>query len=139
MRFRHFILNEADPIGGPPPGGPPMGGPPPGGPPGLGGPPPGGPPGLGGPPMGGPPGLGAPPMGGPPMGGPPGAGAAPDEPPTIPKHANVWDVLDHILNKKPLEHEKKLQAQSAKQDAQQNAMSGMMDPTAMMGGPALMS
>ena len=119
MRFRHFfVLNEADPAGAPP-GGPPMGGPP----------------GLGGPPMGGPPGLGGPPMGGPPG----GMGAAPNEPPTIPKNADVWDVLDHILNKKPLEHDKKIQAQSSAQDAQQDPMASTMDPATMMGGPALMS
>jgi hypothetical protein len=42
------------------------------------------------------------------MDGPPGMGGSPgmggqDNTPIIPKTANVWDVLDHILNKKPLD------------------------------------
>jgi hypothetical protein len=88
MRFRQFyLLTEADPMGGMGGGAPPMGGPPGGAPP-MGG-------GMGGDPMGG--GMGAPPGGG------GGAGAQP----TIPQHADVWDVLDAILNHKPLPEENK--------------------------------
>ncbi len=64
--------------------------------------------GLGGNPMGG---MGDP-MGG--MGGAPMGGApmpASNEPPVIPRNADVWDVLDHILNKTPLTHDEKLERQ----------------------------
>lgn len=82
MQFKTFL--EA-PMGGPPPGG--MGGPPP-----MGGgmDPMGGMGGGLGDPMGG---MGGPPMGG--MGGPP-------QNPSIPKDADVWTVLDSILNHKKL-------------------------------------
>jgi len=79
MKFRDFLLIEQDPAGVGPPGGmsSPMGGAPPMGDP-----------------MGG---MGAPPMG----------GGAPmnQEPPPIPQYADVWDVLDAILNHKSLENE----------------------------------
>lgn len=106
MRFHEFLfLTENDPMGGAP-GAPPlggMGGPAPGGPPPIGGAPPGG--ALGG--MGGDPMGGA--FGG--MGGPPGGGMASpqSEPPVIPRYADVWDVLDHLLNKKPLKHDQQKQ------------------------------
>lgn len=100
MQFKTFL--EA-PMGGPPPGGgmgapPPMGGMDPmGG--GMGGGPPmgGGMDPMGG--MGG--GLGDPMggMGGPPMGG--GMGGPPQNP-SLPKDADVWTVLDSILNHKKL-------------------------------------
>ena len=80
MKFKTFIINEQEPAGASPMGGPP----------GLGGGPP---------PMGGPPGLGGGPDlgGGAPMGGSP---SAQNEPPLIPKLANVWNVLDSILGTK---------------------------------------
>jgi len=87
--FRKF-LNE-DAMGGAPP----MGGAPGGD---MGAPPPGGAPPMGMDPMGGM--GGAPPMGG--MGDPMGGGGGVDTPP-IPQFADVWDVLDAILNNKPLE------------------------------------
>jgi hypothetical protein len=143
MRFRHFILLEQDPMGGAP-GGDPMGG-------GMGGPP------MGGDPMGGgpPPGMGSggDPMGGG-MGGPPMGGAAPTppEPQPIPQHADVWTVLDSILNGNPIAQEEKLKKyQSQKsQLSDQNAspppggpppgMGSGGDPMGGgMGGPALMS
>lgn len=93
------------PMGGDPPGGDPMGGMSP-----MGGAPPGGDP------MGGMPPMGADPMGGAPPGGAPGG----QMPPTIiPKHADVWAVLDHILNRKPLEHDKQLKNQQSQQPPQQ--------------------
>ena len=118
MNFRNYLLNEEDPIGGPPGGG--LGGPPSlGGPPGggLGGPPSlGGPPGMGGPPpslggLGGPPSLGGPPG----MGGPPG-GTPQSEPPVIPKNANVWDVLHHLLYHIPFKDDKKQEKDNSGQD-----------------------
>jgi hypothetical protein len=50
------------------------------------------------------------PMGGgmPPMGGAP---AGPPEPPVIPQNADVWDVLDAILNHKPLKHDEEMEKQ----------------------------
>ena len=77
MKFKEFLLSEQDPMmGGAPPMGDPM---------------------MGGvPPMG-----GAPPMGDPMMGGAP---ATPTQQQiVIPKEADVWEVLDAILNNKPLE------------------------------------
>lgn len=107
-------------MGAPPMGGDPMGG-------GMGGPP------MGGDPMGG---MGAPPMGGDPM-----MGGGQPEPPPVPAFADVWDVLDHLLNQKPLEHEEKQQAQQQQQAEQPppDPNAGMMppDPTGMgqgMGG-----
>src|SRR5690606_25992884 len=88
------------------------------------------------PPMGGDPmagGMGgAPPMGGDPMGGgmpmPPGGIQMPEnKPPVIPKYADVWDVLDHILNQKPLEHDADVQRQQAN-DANQSADQGLPPP-----------
>ncbi len=75
-------------------------------------------------------GMGGPPMGGGPMG--PGAGA-PMPPPVIPKHADVWDILDSLLNHKPLEHEK--QAAQQKNNPPAPPMGPAMGPQ----GPALMS
>jgi hypothetical protein len=49
------------------------------------------------------------------MGGmPPPAGGAPPgppEPPVIPQNADVWDVLDAILNRKPLKHDEEMEKQ----------------------------
>lgn len=95
---------------------------------------------------------GAPPMGGPPMGGPMGA-PGPAEPPPIPKYANVWDVLEAILQHKPLDHDKKLQAEKQRKMQQPppmppmpgQDMGGMMPPGtqppmgAAAGQPHLMS
>lgn len=105
MRFRKFILlTEQDPLGGaggtPPMGGGPMGAPPMGNAPG----------GIGGDPLGG--GMGAPPMPGGASGGP-----APNTPPIIPRNADVWDVLDSILNHKTLKHDKQIQQQNANDSA----------------------
>jgi hypothetical protein len=112
MRFREFVFNE-EPMdmggGAPPMGGDPMGGAPP----------------MGGDPMGG--GMGMDPMGGgmaPPMGG------GEQEPPPVPIFADVWDVLDSILNQKPLEQEELL-AQQQQQQAEQppaDPMAGGMPP-----------
>ncbi len=134
MKFRHFILlSENDPLGGAgaAPGAPaadPMAA---------------GAPSM--PPAGAPP-MGAPPGGDPMMGGgmpPPGGMAPSSEPPVIPKHADVWDVLDHILNKRPLEHDKQLKQQKDQKDQPDpNAMGAgappPMDPSQMGGGQALM-
>lgn len=73
---------------------------------------------------GGPPGMGGgDPMGG--MGGMPGM-AAPTgpKPQPIPQHADVWEVLDSIMQHKPIEQEKKLEkykAQKPEIDAQNSA------------------
>ena len=94
-------LNE-EPMGMPPGGmGGPPGGMPGGGPPGMSMPPGG----MGGPPMGGGlPGLGGPPgMGGPPMGG---GGAAPMEPAKQIRPNTVWEILEKILNGKPIDDKK---------------------------------
>jgi hypothetical protein len=101
----------------------------------------GGPPG-GAPPMGG--GMGGDPMGGG-MGAPPGGGGGAGAQPTIPQHADVWDVLDAILNHKPLPEENK--DQQGGQDGQppmggpppmgggQPPMGGGMGAPPPMGGP----
>ena len=116
MNFKQFLLLEQDPMGGGAPMGDMMGGGAPPMDPGMGG-------GMG---MGGPP-MGMDPMGG--MGGPPMGGGA-EQPPAIPKEADVWDVLDAILNKKPLEAE-----QEPKQPAPQaDPMAGGMPPAPPMGG-----
>ena len=81
--------------------------------------------GMGGDPMAGG-GMGAPPMGMDPMGG--GMGGQP-EPPPVPSYADVWDVLDSILNQKPLEHEQQ------QQQAQQQAEEQPLDPNAGMMPP----
>lgn len=78
---------------------------------------------MGGDPMGG--GMGAPPGGG--MGG--GAGAQP----TIPQHADVWDVLDSILNHKILPQDEQPQ-----QPPQMGGGSPMMGGPPQMGGPPMM-
>ena len=95
MRFKEFILNEQDPLGGMggAPGGDPMGGmgAPPGGPGGM--PPP---PGGGGAPGGDPMGGG---MGGAPGGGAP-AGPIQAQVPVSMKDADIWTILDQILNNK---------------------------------------
>lgn len=107
-------MNEVDPAAGAPvPGGP--GAPP--ADPAAGAMPPGG-----APPMGGMP--GADPMMGGGMGMPPGGMAGPAEPPVIPKHADVWDVLDHLLNKKPLEHDKQMRQQKQTPPANPGPMGG---------------
>lgn len=66
---------------------------------------------MGGAPAGAGAGMPGDPMGG--MGGPPmGGGPMPQsEPPIIPKNADVWEVLDAILNHKPMEHDKKKKAE----------------------------
>ena len=61
MNFRNYLLNEEDPIGGPPGGG------------------------LGGPPV-------------------------------IPKNANVWDVLHHLLYHIPFKDDKKQEKDNSGQD-----------------------
>lgn len=95
--FREFLLNE-NPMGGmgdPAGGGAPLGADP-----------------MGGGAMGG----GMPPMGGGPMdpmgggmGGPPMGGGAPGGEQQVPVHikdADIWTVLDHLLNNKPLPKQK---------------------------------
>jgi hypothetical protein len=123
MRFRNFYLfTEADPAGGAPPGMPPAGGPPGMGPaPGM--PPAGG--GMGGDPMGG--GMGAPPGG---MGGPGAAGPQP----TVPAHADVWEVLEAILGNKPVKPQQQVPSGSGGPPPGGDPMGGMggMPP---MGGP----
>lgn len=100
MSFKQFLLNEVDPMGmggAMPP--PPMGGAAPPMPP-------------GGAPMGGPPpmgGMGDPMAGG--MGGPPMGGAAGGLQPQIPlqmKVADVWNVLQELLQDKASSKEKNL-------------------------------
>lgn len=128
LSFKKFLLNEEVPMGDPsstPLGADPMG---PGSPMG----------GMGGaPPMGG--GMG--PMGGgmggmgDPMGGMGGMGA-PDggqntQIPIDIKDADVWKVLDHIINKKPLPKKQEKPPMPGQQNPQQNPMGGMPDP---MGG-----
>jgi hypothetical protein len=129
MRFRQFyLLVENDPMGNagaPPAGGPPMGGAPPGGPLPMSDP-------MGG--MSGPPGMGAPLS---------ATGVSSNEPPAVPKNANVWDVLDSILNNKPLEHEKQKQQQQQKQSMGRNignlsSVGGSSDlGGSPMGGPPM--
>lgn len=129
MRFKQFFslseadamgagaLPMADPMGG---GAPPMGG-------AMGGMPPAG--GMGGDPMAG--GMGAPPGAAPPM--------SSSEPPVIPKHADVWSILDSILNHKPVMHDKKL-AQEKQQKAQQpdpSAAPPMPPPAGAPGQPPM--
>ena len=109
MNFRNYLLNEEDPIGGPPGGGL-------GGPPSLGGPPGGG--------LGGPPSLGGPPG----MGGPPG-GAPQSEPPVIPKNANVWDVLHHLLYHIPFKDDKKQEKDNSGQDKKIPPKNDAPDPS----------
>ena len=103
--------------GAPPMGADPMGG---GGP--LGADP------MGGAPMGG----GMPPMGGDPMGGGMGMGAPPAQPTqqvSVPiKDADVWEVLAHLIDKKPLPKQPKVEPVA--QD-QPDPMAGGMPP---MGG-----
>ena len=95
MKFKEFLLLEQDPMMGGAPMGAPMGGAP------MGDPMMGGAPPMGDPMMGGAPPMGDPMMGGAPMGGPP---AAPTQQQiVIPKEADVWEVLDAILNNKPIE------------------------------------
>jgi basic salivary proline-rich protein 1/2 len=116
MRFRqYFLLTEEDPAAGAPPMAAPSGLTPPAGAPPMGAPPPG----MGGDPMGG--GMGA----------PPGA-AGPAESPVIPQNANVWDVLDSILNHKPLKHDEDLKKQQ--QQKAQNPSPAGQSP---MGGPPM--
>jgi hypothetical protein len=55
-------------------------------------------------------------------------GGSPSEPPVIPRYADVWDVLDHILNKTPLEHDAKIEKQKSNEPK-----------SGAMGGSALMS
>ena len=88
MRFREFILLEQDPLGGGM--GSPLGAPPKDPMGGAGAPPPDP---MGGDPMGGG-GMGDP-MGGDPMGG-----EQKSQP--VPTHADVWDVLDSLLNNKEI-------------------------------------
>lgn len=121
MRFRQFIFLEQDPMMGGDPmagGAPPMGG------------------GMGGDPMGG----GAPPMGGmggDPMGGGMGMGAPPppaqgnNEAPAMPKTLDVWAVLDHILNNKPLPSKEAPKSQDDMMDGGDDMGGGDM----MGGGP----
>lgn len=103
---------------------------------------------MGGPPGGDPMGGmgGMPPMGGPPGMGGPGMGGGQPEPPPVPMHGDVWDVLDSLLNQKPLEQEKKLQSQ--KQNAALPPAGPNMAPPSQeaapppepaMGGPHLQS
>jgi len=116
MNFRNYLLNEEDPIGGPPGGL--------GGPPSLGGPPGGGlggPPSLGGPPMGG--------LGGPPMGGAPAGGMPQSEPPVIPKNANVWDVLHHLLYHIPFKDDKKQEKENSNQEKKTPPKNGAPEPS----------
>jgi len=119
MRFRDFIIIEEGPMdmGGAPMGGaPPMGGDPMGG-------------GMGGDPMGG----GMDPMAG---GAPPPMGGGEQEPPPVPQYADVWDVLDSLLNQKPLEQEEELAKQQQQQAEEPPAdPMGMAPPGGdMMGG-----
>ena len=137
MKFREFILNE-EPLGGG------MGGP-------IGDPmsDPGG-----GMPMGGDPMGGGMPMGGDPMGGGMGGGMdMQSDPPPIPQNADIWEILDSILNHKPLDHKEKLNQQQQSQEQppmpggemgmppmdgmQQPPMDGMQPP--MQQDPFLMS
>lgn len=121
MNFREFVLNEQDPMGmAGAPMGDPMGG-------GMGGPPMGGAPPMGDP-MGG--GMGDPMGGG--MGGPPMGGE--QEPPPIPQYANVWDVLDSILNHKPLDHEQQKQQQDQQGGGSAGDNPGGSDPAGVPGG-----
>lgn len=123
MRFRQYVLlTEADPMGGMGAGNPmgsmgagsPMGG-------------------MGAGPMGGTPPMAGGGMGGDPMAGgmgaPQGAAAGPPEPPVIPRNADVWQVLDSILNHKPLEHDKLFQKQQQEKQ-QKQAAQPMGDPMA---------
>ena len=115
MDFKSFLLNENDPMmGGMPGGDPMMGGVPPANDPMMGG-------GMGGPPMGG---MGMDPMGG--MGGPPMGGGMGGENPALPQEADVWEVLDSLLNNKPMKKEEKPQ-QAPPQ------MGGMNSPSPMGG------
>ena len=122
MRFKEYLIMEQDPLGG-----------------GMGAP-------LGAPPadpMGG---AGAPPadpmggMGGDPMGGmgmedPMGGGEPQTQP--IPTHADVWDVLDSILNNKEIEKVKPAQIVEPPQAG--GGMGGPpMDPMGGMGGDPMM-
>ena len=50
-------------------------------------------------------------MGAPPMGGGPAAAAPTQQQIVIPKEADVWEVLDSILNNKPLEDSDKKEQQ----------------------------
>jgi len=58
------------------------------------------------------------------MGG--GMGGGQPEPPPIPQYADVWDVLDSLLNQKPLEQEQQ------QQKAQQQPPEPPSDPNAAM-------
>jgi hypothetical protein len=128
MKFRqYFLLTENDPNGGMPPMGADPGAPPAAGAPPMAPPPPGG----GMPPMGADPMMGG-------MGSPPGGSIT--EPPVIPKHADVWAVLDHLLNKKPIEHDKQLKQQKS-QPPSPPPMGGMggMPPMNQQNPGSLMS
>ena len=77
-------------------------------------------------------------MGGAPMGGAPPMGGGEQEPPPVPQYADVWDVLDSLLNQKPLEQEEELAKQQQQQAEQPpvDPMGGMAPPPGgdMMGG-----
>lgn len=99
-------MSGNNPLGGGPMGSNPLGGP-------TGSNPMGADP-MGGGPMGGGP-MGADPMGS--MGGAPAA-SGPPQPPVIPRNADVWQVLDSILNHKTLEHDKLYQKQQSQAQQQ---------------------
>jgi hypothetical protein len=111
--FSQQLREDAMP---PAPGGaPPMPG---GGPPGLGGPMGGGmPPMGGGVPMGGPPGLGGPPMGG-------GAAPGATEPAKQIRPSSVWEILEKIVDGKPVDKLKKSGGQS-----NSNMIQGVAQPS----------
>jgi hypothetical protein len=79
--------------------------------------------------------MGGDPMGG--MGGPMGGSPVnvdSSEPLPIPQNADVWDVLDSILNNKTLDHEKELQQQ--KQKDQESESMPAAPPAPPMGQPS---
>ena len=130
MRFKEYILSEnpmgmsAGGLGGAPTGGlgdapASMGAAPAGMPSGMGGDMMGG---MGAAPAGMPSGMGGDMMGG--MGAAP-MGAQPPSPPIIPKNADVWDVLDSILNQKPLQHDKDLEKSQKQSQGSQEDQSPM--------------
>lgn len=114
MSFKHFLLNEVNPMGGmgAPPA-PPMSGM------GMPPPPPGGDPMAGG--MGGPPGLGGGMGGAPPMGGPMGGAAPGAVQPQVPlqmKVSDVWSVLSELLQGKDSKDQSFSKKQNLVQPAQ---------------------